>query len=124
MYRLSGFDPFRSSMRLTKKKAPCGVLSEATGRSGQKWPVMLDRPISANANWLGTGLRVNGEAFQKPLWASLLTFDGVLDPANRVRHLAFGLVEHAFALQLLASGHVACARLFARARDYCTTCRV
>jgi hypothetical protein len=49
MYRLSGFDPFRSSMRLTKKKAPCGVLSEATGRSGQKWPVMLDRPISANA---------------------------------------------------------------------------
>src|SRR3954468_7264260 len=37
-----------------------------------------------------------------------LAFDSVLDPAHRVLHLALGLVQLAFALQLLIPGELAC----------------
>src|SRR3954471_12062951 len=40
------------------------------------------------------------------LRASRLAFDGVLDPAHRVLHLALGLVQLAFALQLLVAGRL------------------
>src|SRR3954447_22553035 len=42
------------------------------------------------------------------LRALRLAFDGVLDPAHRVLHLALGLVQLAFALQLRVPGELAC----------------
>ena len=38
---------------------------------------------------------------------STLAFEGVLDPADCVLHLAFGLVQLAFALELRVAGHLA-----------------
>src|SRR5205823_6366280 len=44
-----------------------------------------------------------------PLVRSTIAFDGVLDAADRVLHLAFGLVQLAFALKLRVAGQFACA---------------
>src|SRR5215217_3002903 len=69
--------------------------------------------------WLLPGLLKNGLVARRPpatgqCERSTLAFDGILDPAHRVLHLAFGLVQLALALKARIAGQVARAFLAAQ----------